>query len=181
MLNENTHFVWAVFDSEEAAIDAAKSLKQWDIAAQEIKLGAIGVVHMSEKGKLKTKKMGPRTTGKGALIGAILGALVAIFAPATLIGGAVTGAVGGGVLGTFHKEALGLSDAQKDKIKAQLEASKALLIVLVDDYEVTSTTIKLVELGGETGSSKANEGAIDETDAVMAEAGVQVEVETVPE
>ena len=39
---------------------------------------------MSDKGKLKVKKLGPRTMGKGALWGAVAGALVAIFAPVAL-------------------------------------------------------------------------------------------------
>ena len=116
MSNENKNFVWAVFDSEEEAIEAAESLKDWDDADDEIKLGAIGVLHMTKDGKLTTKKMGPRSTGSGALIGAILGGLVALFSPATLIGGALTGGLAGGILGAFHKQGLGLSDEQKDDI-----------------------------------------------------------------
>ena len=181
MSNENTNFVWAVFDSQDAAEAAAKSLKSWDKADKEIKLGAIGVVYISDKGKLKTKKMGSRKTGKGALIGAILGGIVALFAPATLIGGAVAGGLTGGVVGVFFKKGLGLSDEQKDEIKANLEAGKGLLIVLADDNEVEATTAKLVELGGQTESAEADEAAIDETDAAMAEAGVEAEVETVIE
>lgn len=80
--NENLNFVWAVYDNEDAAVAAGKSLKSWDKVNDDVKLGAIGVLHMSDKGKLKVKKMGPRTTGKGALIGVTTGALVAIFAPA---------------------------------------------------------------------------------------------------
>jgi len=111
--NENTNFVWAVFDSKDAAEEAAKSLKSWDKADKDIKLGAIGVVYLDDKGKLKTKKMGPRSTGKGALIGAVLGGLVALFAPATLIGGAVAGGLAGGVVGVFSKKGLGLSDDRR--------------------------------------------------------------------
>ena len=179
--NENLNFVWAVFDSEEAAVAAGKSLKDWDKANDDVKLGAIGVLHMSEKGKLKVKKMGPRSTGKGALIGATTGVLVAIFAPATLIGGAVAGGALGGVLGVFHKKGLGLSDEQKAKIEANLDTGKGLLVVFVDDDEVADTKAKLAELGGETDSAKADAEAIDEADAAMAGAGVQAEVETVSE
>jgi uncharacterized membrane protein len=181
MAKEDTNFVWAVFVNEEVAVGAAKSLKEWDKADKEIKLGSIGVLHMDDKGKLKVKKMGSRTTGKGAMIGAVAGGLVAIFAPATLIGGAVAGALAGGALGAFHKEGLGLSDAQEADIKANLEAGKGLLIVLVDDNEVEATKAELVRLGGETDSSEADEAVIDEADAEMAEAGVQAEIETVTE
>ena len=175
--NENTNFVWAVFDSKDAAEVAAKSLKKWDKADKEIKLGAIGVLHM-DGDKLKSKRMGTRSTGKGALVGAIMGGLIALFAPATLIGGAAAGVLGGGAVGVFYRQGLGLSDEQKDKIKANLEGGKGLLIVLTDDSEVEATTAKLVELGGATESAQADEAAIDETDAAMAEAGVQAEIET---
>ena len=179
--NENTNFVWAVFDSKDSAEAAAKSLKSWDKADKEIKLGAIGVVYLDDKGKLKTKKMGPRKTGKGATIGAVLGGLVALFAPATLIGGAVVGGLAGGTLGVFSKKGLGLSDAQEADIKANLDTGKGLLIVLADDAEVEATKAELVKLGGQTESTEADEAAIDDTDAAMAEAGVQADVETATE
>ncbi|NJK31989.1 MAG: DUF1269 domain-containing protein [Deltaproteobacteria bacterium] len=167
-----------MFASEDAAVDAAKALKSWDKANEDVKLGAIGVLQMTEKGKLKVKKMGPRSTGKGALIGAVAGGLVAVFAPATLIGGALAGAATGGVIGAFTKKGLGLSDEQKDKIKANLDAGKGLLIVLVDDFEVAPTKDELTRLGGETDSAKADADAIDDTDKAMAKAGVQAEIET---
>ena len=179
--NENTNFVWAVFENEDAAVEAAKALKDWDKADKEIKLSAIGVLHMKDDGKLKVKKMGPRTMGKGAMWGAVAGILVAIFAPATLIAGAVAGGALGGVLGVFHKKGLGLSDEQKDKIKANLDSGQGLLIVLVDDDELEATKAELVKLGGETDSSVADVEAVEEADAAMAEAGVQAEVETVTE
>ena len=180
--NENTNFVWAVFGTEDAAVEAAKNLKDWDKADKEIKLGAIGVLHMTDKGKLKVKKMGPRSVGKGALWGAVAGALVAIFSPLALIGaGVVGGGLAGGFLGAFHKKGLGLSDEQKDRIKANLDEGKGLLIVLVDDDELEATTAKLVEFGGETESSKADIEEIEAADEEMAEAGVQAEVETVTE
>ena len=49
MSNENTNFVWAVFNSKDAAEEAAKSLKSWDKADKEIKLGAIGVVYLDNR------------------------------------------------------------------------------------------------------------------------------------
>lgn len=179
MPNKNTHFVWATFDSEATAVDAARSLKSWDKANKEVKLGAIGVAHLNDQGKLKVKKMGPRNMGSGALIGATLGGLVALFAPATLIGGAIAGTVAGGAVGMFSKKGLGLSDAQKNQIKADLDVGKGLLIVLADDDEVDPTKAYLQSLGGVTESAQADTEAIAETDAAMAETGVQVEVETV--
>ncbi len=82
-------------------------------------------------------------------------------------------------MGAFHKEGLGLSDEQKDDIKAHLDAGKGLLIVLVNDDELDDTKAELVKLGGETQSSKANVEEIEKADETMAEAGVQAPVKTV--
>lgn len=150
--NENLNFVWAAFPNEDTAIEAATSLKTWDKADNGVKLGAIGVLHMTDQGQLRV--MAYRGTDQGALIGAVADMLVATFTPATLMGGVVAGAVVGSVLGALYKKGLGLSDAQKNKIKTNLDAGKGLLIVLVDDDGVAATTAKLRELGGEIESPR---------------------------
>src|SRR6476661_10773982 len=64
--------VLAVFDDEAAADAAVDQVKSWDKATDEVKLSSIGVLVMDDKGKIKTNKMGARSTGKGAGIGLIL-------------------------------------------------------------------------------------------------------------
>src|SRR4051795_6233869 len=82
--------VLAVFDNEDFADAAVESLKAWDKADDDIKLNAIGVLVLNDKGKVKTHKLGRRSVGKGAGIGVVL----AVIAPVTLLGGAI----GGGIL-----------------------------------------------------------------------------------
>src|SRR5437588_3321514 len=122
--NDDTQLVIAIFDHVDQADAAAKGLKGWDKANDDIKLGAIGVMHQDDKGKIKTKKYGQHNTGKGAKIGLLLGVLAAVFAPATLIGGAIYGAVGGGVLGSFSKKSLGMSDEALNQLKTELTNGK---------------------------------------------------------
>ena len=88
MAKDDTQLVIAYFDSEDQADAAAKSLKEWDKANDDIKLGAIGVLHQDDKGKIKTKKYGQHNTGKGARIGMWLGVIAAILlGGVTLLGG----------------------------------------------------------------------------------------------
>ena len=87
---------------DEAAADAAVgSLKSWDQATTEIKLSAIGVLVLDDKGQVKEHKLGARDSKKGAGIGLVL----AVIAPPTLL----AGIVGGGILGHFHHKGLGLN------------------------------------------------------------------------
>ncbi len=98
--------VLGLFADEAAADAAVESLKAWDKASDDVKLGAIGVLVVDDTGALKTHKMGQRSTKKGAGIGLVL----AIVAPPTLL----AGVVGGGVLGAFHHKGLGLTDEDSD-------------------------------------------------------------------
>jgi len=83
--------ILAVFADEAAADAAVESLKAWDKASDDIKLGAIGVLVLDDKGALKVSKMGQRSTKKGAGIGLVL----AIVAPPTLLAGLVGGGSSG--------------------------------------------------------------------------------------
>ena len=103
--------VISVFENEGAADAAVESLKSWDKVSKDVKLGAIGVLVLDEKGQVKTQKMGKRSIGKGAGIGVVL----AIVAP-PLGAGTI---VAGGLLGALHRKGLGLDEA--DVIAAKLK------------------------------------------------------------
>src|SRR5947207_1077080 len=77
--------VLAVFGDEAAADAAVNQVKSWDKATDEIKLSSIGVLVMDDRGKIKTHKMGARSTGKGAGIGLIL----VMLTPVGLVAGTV--------------------------------------------------------------------------------------------
>ena len=52
-----------------------QSLKDWDKLDDDVKLNAIGVLVLDEKGKIKAQKIGRRSWGKGAGIGVVLAAI----------------------------------------------------------------------------------------------------------
>jgi hypothetical protein len=136
----DTQVVLAFFDGEAAADAAGESLKSWDKLDDDVKLSSIGVLVLNDKGKVKTHKLGKRSTGKGAGIGLVL----AIIAPPTLL----AGVIGGGVLGALHHKGLGLKDADRDRIAAELAGGKAAVGVLAPTDEATTISAKLGELGG---------------------------------
>jgi hypothetical protein len=110
--------VLAIFNDEISADAAAALLKESQLAKGD----AIGVLALNERGELKADKVGKRSCGKGAGIGAV----VALVTPV----GLAAGLIGGGLLGALHHKNLGLSDADRERLRGELEGSKAAVGVL---------------------------------------------------
>ena len=53
--------VLGIFADEAAADAAVESLKSWDQATEDIKLGAIGVLVLDDDGLIKERKLGQRS------------------------------------------------------------------------------------------------------------------------
>ncbi len=160
--------VLVYYGNEGAADEAVESLKQWDKASKEIKLGAIGILAKDHKGVVKTQKVGKRNTGVGALLGAIA---------AVLSGGLslVGGVVGGGIIGALFHKGLGISKEEMAKIDGHLNDGKAAVGVLVKADEVAAVTAKMTELGGMASES------FEVSDEVVEEVVAAAEAETNPE
>ena len=156
--------VVAIFPDEGTADTAAQSLKEWDKLDDDVKLNAIGVLVLDDKGKIKTQKIGRRSWGKGAGIGVVLAALT----PPTLLAGALAG----GVIGGLHHKGLGIDSAERDEITDALANGRAAVGALVVDSQAPLVSDKLGELGGELHVLSPSDEAIAEVDAVA------VEVET---
>jgi hypothetical protein len=132
--------VLAIFNDEAAADAAVQSLKDWDKADEDIKLNAIGVLVLDNKGKIKAQKLGKRSVGKGAGIGLLLALITPV--------GWVAGVLGGGVLGALHHKGLGMKAEDRDRIAAELSDGKAAVGVLAAEVEATEISAKLADLGG---------------------------------
>ena len=132
----NKTVVLAIFKDEASADAAATSLKDSGVARGD----AIGVLVLNEKGELKAEKVGKRSLGKGAGIGAV----VALVTPV----GLAAGLIGGGLLGALHHKKLGLDEADRDRIGSELQGGKAAVGVLAPVSEATVVADKLTELGG---------------------------------
>ena len=120
--NLNTQVIVAFFETGAAADSAAKALMSWDKANDDVKLGTMGRLSMSDKGKLETKKYGSSKTGRGLLIGGALGLVTAgLTGGLSLLVGAVAGGAIGGVAGKMSGGSLGLSDSDLASIQGKLD------------------------------------------------------------
>ena len=146
----NSQVVVAYFDSADAADEAAKALMNWDKANEDIKLGAIGRLTETEKGKLKTKHYNKAHTGRDALIGGAIGLVAAgLTGGLSLLAGAVGGGAVGGVIGALSHDSLGLTEEGEEEVKKRLANGGAALVILCDDDEVAPTMEQLKAAGGE--------------------------------
>ncbi len=151
--------VLAFFNDEPTADDAVEALKSWDKGDDLVKLDAIGVLALDDKGKIKTHKLGKRSVGKGAGIGLVL----AVIAPPTLL----AGVIGGGLLGAFHHKGLGLRAADRERIASQLSAGQAAVGVLVNPAIAIDVSAKLTELGGTAEVHEVTEEAVAEVETAV--------------
>ena len=146
----NHTVVIAIFNDEESADAAATSLKDSGAAKGD----AIGVLVLDEDGNLKAEKVGKRSWGKGAGIGAV----VALVSPV----GLAAGLIGGGLLGALHHKNLGLDEADRERISSELEGGKAAVGVLAPVSEAAVVADKLSELGGASETHPVSDEAVEE-------------------
>jgi len=146
----NHTVVIAIFNDEESADAAATSLKDSGAAKGD----AIGVLVLDENGNLKAEKVGKRSWGKGAGIGAV----VALVTPV----GLAAGLISGGLLGALHHKNLGLDEADRERISSELEGGKAAVGVLAPVSEATVVADKLSELGGTSETHPVSDEAVEE-------------------
>lgn len=138
----------AIYPGADKADQAANQLKDWDKANDDIKLGGVGILTW-EDGKIQTRKVGGRATGKGAKWGLALGAIAGILSGGvTLLGGALAGAVGGAALGSLFHKNLGLTDEDWYQLERRLKTGEAALVAMADDDDVDPTKVELASLGG---------------------------------
>ena len=156
--------VLAIFESESDADAAAKALKVWDDADDDIKLKSTGILALDERGQLKTDKVGRRSIGKGAGIGVIL-------AMATPVGAAAV--LGGAVLGALHHKGLGISHEDRARLGRELSGGKAAVGTVVDPAQAEAVSAKLAELGGKPETHELDDAAMAEVDAAAAEEAPQ--------
>ena len=141
--------VLSFFADEPAADAAAKQLKDSGVTSGD----AIGILVADGAGNLKVEKVGARSWGAGAGIGACL----FVLGPAFL----GVGVLGGTAAGGLHHKGLKLSGDDKARIAAELDAGKAAVGVLARIDEASVVQQQLTELGGSTSSHDVvDEGAL---------------------
>ena len=132
--------VLSFFADEPTADSAATELKGSGLTSGD----AVGLLVLDATGNLKVDKVGARSWGAGAGIGACL----VLLGPAAL----GVGVLGGTAAGGLHHKGLKLSDADKARISADLGAGKAAVGVLARIEDGPVIQKQLTELGGATSS-----------------------------
>ncbi len=165
MAKENV-LVLSIFDTENRADQAAVALQKWDKAADDIKLGGIGILVKDQDGKIKEHKVGPRRGGKGAGVGLVLGIVAAIpTGGLSLVAGATGGIIGGAVIGSFFKKGFSeLSKADAERITKDLDEGHAALGVLVRLENADAVAAELTRLGGRSEMHGVSDEELKEAD-----------------
>jgi len=130
--------VLSFFADEPAGDTAAQALKDSGVTSGD----AIGLLVLDDAGELRVDKVGARSWGAGAGVGACL----LVLGPAALGVGILGGTVGGGL----HHKGLKLSDEDKARISSDLVAGKAAVGVLAKIDEAPMIEAGLTKLGGTT-------------------------------
>ena len=141
----NRTLVLGIFDNELAADDAAAALR----SSGESGGDAIGVLALDANGKLNEDKVGARSTGKGAGVGAAL----FLLGPAAL----GVGVVGGAAAGALHHKGLKLDGSDRARITSELSNGKAAVGVLAKGEDVRMVSARLTDLGGTPESHEVSE------------------------
>jgi uncharacterized membrane protein len=151
---ENRHLVVAVFESEEAATEAAEWLRKWERTntdVDDIKFGAMGVLTADEDKKIKIHRVGKREAGPGAGLGLVIGALAgALTAGVGLLGGLAVGALAGGAGGGLLHKGLGMYEGDLAELTDQLCSGRAAVAIVVHESDAKAVMEQLIDLGGST-------------------------------
>ena len=142
--------VIAIFETEAAADEAAERLKVTRVVVGD----AIAVLVLDERGELKTNKIGATSGGKGATAGLVLGLLGPV--------GLGVGVVGGALAGKLHHKDLGLDDADRERLGADLRGGKAAVGVLAAPDELVAIESLLVGHGGTMAAHEFDEARLRE-------------------
>ena len=132
--------VLSFFADEPAADAAATTLKDAGVTSGD----AVGILVLDATGNLKVDKVGARSWGAGAGVGACL----LVLGPAALGVGILGGTAGGGL----HHKGLKLSDEDRARISADLGAGKAAVGVLARVEDAPMIQRQLTAQGGATSS-----------------------------
>ncbi len=93
----------------------------------------IALVYRNDKGKVKVKQTRDLSAGKGAVRGALVGAIIGLF-PVSFLGAAAVGAGAGALMSGAGDK--GVDNKMMKEIGRRLEGTSAMVFVLADDAAI---------------------------------------------
>ena len=142
--------VLGIFDNAPAADYAANAMRKSGRTDGD----AIGVLAVDPNGKLDETKVGARSSGKGAGVGAAL----VLLGPAAV----GVGVLGGTAAGALHHKGLQLDGSDRARITSELSGGKAAVGVLAKGEDVEMVSGMLNDLGGTSEAHAVDEQALAE-------------------
>jgi len=157
--------VLAAFNDEDGAEKALGELKQ----AKKDRLIGISnaaVLWKDDKGKLHFKETADMRGGKGAVIGGVIGGVVCLVFPPSILASAAVGAAIGGFSAKLHDA--GFPDDRLREVGKGLKPNTSALIAVIEDVWVREVDAELQQYGADV-----------VTEAVRADIAAQLGSETV--
>jgi uncharacterized membrane protein len=155
-INDNKQLVVALYNDLTLARQAQKSLDVWDKAEESIKLGSTAVIYKDSDGNLRWERTGVKDWKKSAVVVGVAGLILGA--------GALVWAGIGAALGGIDTKRLGVSKEDIQAIGDSLDAGKAGLAVLCDDYEVAPLSTELTRVGGTITTYKIPQDVVVKTE-----------------
>jgi uncharacterized membrane protein len=122
--------VVAAFDDEAAAGQALDALNEFEKAGT-IDVLAAKAVSRDPDGKVEIREVGVHTTGVGATAGVLVGGLIGLIFPPSLLGSAIVGGAAGGVIGKLkHRHD---KSELKDEIEETLPPGTSGIVAIVEN------------------------------------------------
>jgi uncharacterized membrane protein len=142
--NQKLHVLMAVFTREDQASEAFERVKSWQ-KEHYIDLQDIAIVTRGEDSTVTVRDAADSSVTRDAEKGALVGGVVGLIFPPSILVGAAVGAAGGGLYGHFRDKGL-----KNDKLRAEgerLQPGQSAVIAVTDDQFVDDVVLGLQGLG----------------------------------
>jgi uncharacterized membrane protein len=123
-----THALIASFPTEDGASAALGTLKEAK-KSQGLGVQNAAVLRMGDDRKLHIKETADMTTGKGLMVGGVVGGVIGLFGSAILLPLGV-GAVAGGLAARLRDS--GFPNQRLEELGARLQPGQSVLVIAVD-------------------------------------------------
>jgi uncharacterized membrane protein len=168
-----THAVIASFPTEDGASAALGTLKEAK-KSQGLGVQNAAVLHMGDDRKLHIKETADMTTGKGVMVGGVVGGVIGLFGSAILLPLGI-GAVAGGLAARLRDS--GFPNQPLEELGARLQPGQSVLVIAVDEGAVQSVEQILKQAGSEVVREAVDGKVAEQLEATAAESEQPTSIE----